>query len=92
MAKALRIIEQDGPCRGLKLNRSKSLLYVHHDADTSVNNLPPEIPICREGFNLLGCPIGTPDPAFCEASLLKRVNKIKDIVGNLRDLYRGRAM
>ena len=81
LAKALRIIEQDGPCRGLKLNRSKSLLYAHHDADTSVNNLPPEIPICRDGFNLLGCPI-----AFCEASLLKRVNKIKDIVGNLRDL------
>ena len=41
LAKALRIIEQDGPCRGLKLNRSKSLLYAHHDADTSVNNLPP---------------------------------------------------
>ena len=58
LAKALAIIEEDGPPRGLRLNRSKSLHYIPEDADGSHNPLPPEIPITRSGFSLLGSPIG----------------------------------
>ena len=60
LVEALRIIEEDGPERGLHLNRAKSLLYIPLDADTTDNPLPSDIPITREGFNLLGCPIGPP--------------------------------
>ena len=58
LVRALEIIEEMGAQRGLSLNRTKSLLYIPPDADTSENTLPKEIPICREGFTLLGCPIG----------------------------------
>ncbi len=37
--------------------------------------LPSAIPIVREGFSLLGCPVRPPD--FCEASFQTRVDKIK---------------
>ena len=50
LAKALAIIEEDGPPRGLRLNGSKSLHYIPKDADGSHNPLPPEIPITRSVF------------------------------------------
>ena len=53
LSKALMIIEEDGPPRGLNLNHSKSLLYIHPDSDPSINPLPSDIPVCRDGFNLL---------------------------------------
>ena len=81
---ALNIVEEDGPARGLLLNRSKSLLFVPADADASNNPLPPEIPICRSGFCLLGAPIGP--PAFCELTVMKRVENIRAAVSNLHDL------
>ena len=81
---ALKIIEEDGPLRGLHLNRSKSLLIIPGDGCDSVNPLPAEIPVSREGFCLLGCPIGS--SPFCEAFLLDRVAKIKASVGRLCDL------
>ena len=53
-----------------------SLLYIPAEADQSVNPLPSAIPIIvREGFSLLGCPVGPPD--FCEASFQTRIDKIK---------------
>ena len=64
LATALGIVEQEGPTRGLNLNRAKSLLYIADDADFTNNPLPPDIPITRTGFSLLGCPIGP--PSFCE--------------------------
>ena len=60
---ALEIIEREGPRIGLHLNKAKSLLYIPAEADQSVNPLPSAV---REGFSLLGCPVGPPD--FCEAS------------------------
>ncbi|XP_064394938.1 uncharacterized protein LOC135342184 [Halichondria panicea] len=72
---ALEIIEREGPRIGLHLNKAKSLLYIPAEADQSVNPLPSAIPIVREGFSLLGCPVGPPD--FCEASFQTRIDKIK---------------
>ena len=78
---ALRIIEEDGPPRGLHLNRAKSLLFVPANSPLSPNPLPADIPVTREGFSLLGCPVG---PAtFCEDFVSQRVEKIKDCLSKL---------
>ena len=84
VAAALKIIEDEGPSRGLHLNRSKSLLFIPGASDASSNPLPPEIPISRSGFSLLGCPLGP--PSFCEETLLKRVEKVKLSLSHLSDL------
>ena len=84
LVKALKIIEEDGPARGLHLNRSKSLLHISEDVDLTNNPLPSDIPISRVSFNLLDSPIGP--PSFCEAMVLKRVEKVKVILSRLADL------
>ena len=48
------------------------------------NPLPPEIPVAREGFCLLGSPIGP--ASFCETIVSRRVEKIKISIERLRDL------
>ncbi len=59
-------------------------LYVPGDADNSHNLLPPDIPITRSGFCLLGSPIG---PAqFSDSIVEERGKKIESAVANLRDL------
>ena len=83
LERALENIEEMGAQRGLTLNRTKSLLYIPPDADTSENTLPKEILICREGFTLLGCPIGPPNN--CNSIFTKRVQKVKDILSKLPD-------
>ena len=35
LLRALEIVEEDGPPRGLSLNRSKSLIFIPQDADAS---------------------------------------------------------
>ena len=78
---ALLIIEEDGPPRGLHLNRAKSLLFVPANSPLSPNPLPADIPVTRGGFSLLGCPVG---PAtFCEDFVSQRVEKIKDCLSKL---------
>ena len=67
------IVEKDGPGRGFRLNRGKSLLYIPEDAFFVVNPLPAEIPTVRSGFDLLGSPIGP--CSHSEATMLKRVKK-----------------
>ena len=84
LATALRIVERDGPSLGLHLNRGKSLLFIPEDADASLSPLPPDIPISRRGFSLLGCPIGPPD--FCEEVFQARLAKLKVSLGALRDM------
>ena len=58
----LAIIEVEGPSRGLRLNRSKSLLYIPpplSEVVIELNPLPSADPIASRGsFNLLGSPIG----------------------------------
>ena len=84
LAAALNIIEQDGPALGLNLNRSKSLLFIPEEEDASLSPLPSDIPVTRQGFSLLGCPIGP--PTFCEDVFLRRVSKIKASLDSLHDL------
>ena len=81
---ALQIIETEGPNRGLHLNRGKSLLFIPAGSDSSLNQLPSDIPITREGFVLLGSPIGS--PTFCEAAVGKRVAKVRETLSRLPDL------
>ena len=76
---ALDIIERDGPSVGLHLNRSKSVLFIPKESDPSHSTLPSDIPVTREGFCLLGCPIGP--PSFCEEVLQKRILKIRASLG-----------
>ena len=81
---ALKIVEEDGPAGGLRLNRAKSLLFIPDDVVSSCDCLPPDVPITRSGFCLLGIPIGPPE--FCESSTLRRVEKIRMAVSRLHDL------
>ena len=54
---ARKIVEEDGPTRGLHLNHSNSLLFIPPDATSTINPLPQDIPITKDGFTLLGSPI-----------------------------------
>ena len=78
------IIEEDGSACGLHLNRAKSLLFVPAGASMSLNSPPSEIPIRREGFDLLGTPMGS--VLTRNESVLKRVEKIRSILERVRDL------
>ena len=84
LARALHIVEEDGPARGLHLNRRKSLLFIPQDASALPNPLPADIPSTSEGFGLLGAPIGPPE--FVESSIMNRVQKIEMAVDQLGDL------
>ena len=81
---ALRIVKTAGPSVGLHLNRGKSLLSIPKDCDSSLSPLPPEIPVTRAGFCLLGCPIGP--PPFCEKVVQTRVTKIREALGGLHEM------
>ena len=84
LLRALKIVEEDGPAKGLNLNMLKSLLYIPEEADISHNPLPVEIPITRSGFCLLGSPVGPPH--FCESTVRKRVERIRSSVQQLHVL------
>ena len=77
---ALAIIEEDGPARGLHLNRAKSLLHIPVDDPLNHNPLPAD----RGGFDLLGSPIGP--ASHCESTVLRRVMKVQEILARLGDL------
>ena len=81
---ALAIIEQEGPPRGLRLNRSKCLFFSSDSDSPPDNSLLQEIPRAEEGFSLLGCPVGP--PPFCNTILLQRVEKIREFLKKLPDL------
>ena len=81
---ALQIIESDGPSVGLHLNRGKSLLSIRRDCDASHSPLPPEVPVTRAGFCLLGCPIGP--ASLCEGVLQDRVAKTRECLEILHEM------
>ena len=56
LATALAIIESEGPPRGLILNRSKSLIVAPLNHQVTHPSLS-DIPVCHEGFTLLGSPL-----------------------------------
>ena len=68
----------------ISIDLGKSLLFIPNVCDSSLSTLPSEVPVTRNGFCLLGCPIG-PSP-FCEEVLQERVGKIKGSLERLRDL------
>ena len=84
LATAVRIVESEGPPLGLHLNRNKSLLFIPLEADPALSPLPPDIPITRNGFTLLGCPIGPPD--YCEEVFQARLSKVKVSLGALHGM------
>ena len=77
---ALRIIEEDGPARGLHLNRAKSLLHIPECTSPISNPLPADIPITQGGFDLLGAPLV---PLL---TVFSRVRKVEEILACLPDL------
>ena len=77
-------MESVGPSIGLHLNCGKSLLHVPGNCEVSENPLPSDIPISKDGFYLLGCPIGS--PSFCEEVLQGRVSKIKETLKIVHDM------
>ena len=60
------------------------MLFVPADADLSENLLPSDIPIDRDGFVLLGAPVGS--TAFCSSQAYKRVEKIQSALDLLPEL------
>lgn len=58
------------------MNREKSLLFIPKGDALSDNPLPSEIPVAREGFVLLGCPIGS--PSYVSSLALQRVRKLEE--------------
>ena len=84
LSAALDIAERDGYSLGLHLNRSKSLLVVPSQCDSSNSSLPSDILVTRGGFCLLGCPIG-PTP-YCEEVLQDRITGIGKSLAALHDM------
>lgn len=62
----------------------KSLLYIQANSSPTPNPLPPDIPITRDGFSLLGCPVGP--ASFGEDFVLHRVEKVNNCLYVLPDL------
>ena len=69
---------------GLHLNQSKCLLHSPVITPLPYNPLPLEVPIVSGGFTLLGSPIGP--SVFGEEFVLRKANKVVEIVAKLRDL------
>ena len=84
LLRALKIIEEEGPTRGLLLNRSKSLLFIPPDSEPADNCLPSNIPTTCDGFMLLGSPNGS--SSFCSSHAMKRVEKIQSALHRLPDM------
>ena len=84
LLKGLNIIDEEGPSRGLFLNRNKSLLFVLEDDIFSQNPLPSVIPITRDGFVFLGSPVGS--QSFCFSYISSGVRKTLDIIPLLSKL------
>ena len=83
LAAALSIIESEGLCRGLSLNRSKSLIA----APPNLPVLHPalsDIPVTSNGFTLLGSPLGP--AAYCLEAAQQRISKVRQSLLRLGDL------
>ena len=77
---ALNIIEEEGPSRGLILNKEKSLLFAPSVCSLDSNTLPSEIPVCRDGFTLLG------SPDLCISVVRKQLAKTQSVLDRLSDI------
>ena len=76
VAKALRIIKEEGPSRGLFLNIDKTELFWPTEDPRSREDgvFPPNISRPCAGVKLLGGPVSI-DQSFCHGFSLKRISK-----------------
>ena len=87
LSAALHIVERDGPSVPLLASTSTEASpssLSRKGCVASLSPLPPEVPVTREGFSLLGCPIGP--PSFCEEVLQGRVSKLKEYLVLLHEM------
>jgi len=82
---ALYTIQEYGPALGLNLNLQKCELFWPKRSEKDWGKFPKEITECLTGTDLLGCPIGN-DKEFFTKFILKRVNKIKELISKLPQL------
>ena len=76
------IIKEFGPDRGLHLSTAKSTVWLTPDFVAGDDPLARNIPrLNQTGFVLLGTPIG--DVAFTQETIIKRINKVKEITEKL---------
>lgn len=79
LRKTVSILVEDGPSRGLLLNKDKCRIWVGDDFPTNPDPLGCGIPKSDpRGIFLLGSPVGTPD--FMEFHVNQRISKIKETV------------
>ena len=76
------LLKTRGPELGLHLNASKCVVYWPQGVVGDV--IDPEMKTVFEGIELLGCPIGT--PTFMDACVLKKVQKMSDLMGKATDI------
>ena len=81
---ALDIIEEDGPARGLLLNRNKSLLFAPPGDAPLFSEFPSDIPVARAGVSLLGSPVGSDD--FCVTVVKGRLDTVRALLDRLPDI------
>ena len=84
MKLALEIIEEDGPARGLLLNRNKSLLFAPPGDAPLSSEFPSDIPVARAGVSLLGSPVGSDD--FCVTVVKDRLDSVRALLDRLPDI------
>ena len=87
LSAALHIVERDVPSVPLLASTSAEASpssLSRKGCVASLSPLPPEVPVTREAFSLLGCPIGP--PSFCEEVLQGRVCKFKESLVLLHEM------
>ena len=87
LSAALHTVERDGPSVPLLASTSTEASpssVSRKGCVASLSPLPPEVPVTREGFSLLACPIGP--PSFCEEVLQGRVSKLKESLVLLHEM------
>lgn len=87
IAKALRIIESEGPSRGLHLNIKKTeVFWTSPDPMSAVEDVfPPDIGRPSKGVKLLGGPVSL-DMDFIRDMLLNRVHKTVQLMAAIKKL------
>src|SRR5690606_13003722 len=80
--KALRIVQSDGPLRGLHLNTSKSEVW--SSSGTFLRGLADFRTLSADGFEILGTPVGS--PVFCQTFLQEKMHKFRSLWAGISKL------
>ena len=83
VVQAWNIVQEEAKRVDLKVNVKKCEVWSNDGSKFS--RLPEGVIRCgAEGFDLLGCPVGT--PAFCNEAVMRRVEKIADALQRLEHI------